>query len=100
MKGVRDALEGRILELHPEKRTWVLNESIEERFLDNAPKTAHSEYAELLKRIGKEFQSQLRIINDVYMHKKKRKVYPRPEDAEQILFIAVFLVRYLSQSRI
>lgn len=97
LKSVRDSLENRILERDQEKQEWVLNRSIEKSFLDNVPTKALEEYAELLRRIGKEFQSQLRIINDVYMHKRKTRVHPRPEDAEQILFVTAFLVRYLSQ---
>jgi len=98
LKSVRDSLTNKILEWNTENRQWILNKNIVKSFLENAPINAKGEYTELLKRVGNEFQSQLRIINDVYMHKDKTRVYPRPEDAEQILFITAYLVRYLSQT--
>jgi len=96
LHSVRNALTHYIMEQPPEKK-WILKEEIEKSFLENAPMKAEEEYKDLLKWIGEELRAQLRIINDVYMHKEKIKVYPRPEDAEQILFITAFLVRYLSQ---
>jgi len=80
-----------------QKKKWILKEEIKKSFLENAPIKAEKEYKVLLKWVEEEFWAQLRIINDVYMHKEKTRVHPRPEDAEQILFITACLVRYLSQ---
>lgn len=66
--------------------------------MKNAPSTAKEEYTEFIKRIGNIFHSQLQIINNVYMHKKKPRVTPRPIDVEQIYFITAQLIRYLSMS--
>lgn len=99
LKGVRDALANRILKKDIDSgNRWILNSIIEEDFMKNAPLTAKEEYAEYIKRIGMVFHSQLQIINNVYMHKKKPRVTPRPIDVEQIYLITAQLIRYLSMS--
>jgi hypothetical protein len=100
LKNVRDSITLYLMEKKKkeaaEPKKWVMREDITKNFFENVPTRAKKPYDTMWKWIEKEFRTQLRIINDVFMHRDKIKVYPRPEDVEKILFVTAFLIRYLS----